>query len=158
MMMQRYFGIACLGVFFASCGSQVLFEQNSKVEDANWRSANPAIFELEVEDTLTAYDFYINVRNTGSYRFSNLYLFIQTDFPNGKSIRDTVECLMATPEGEWIGTGVGDLRDQSILFKQSGNFPLKGKYRFEMVQAMRQDPLPGIADIGLRIEKAGSAQ
>jgi gliding motility-associated lipoprotein GldH len=158
MMMQRYFGIACLGLFFASCGNQVLFEQNSKVEDANWRSANPAIFELEVEDTLTAYDFYINVRNTGSYRFSNLYLFIQTDFPNGKSIRDTVECLMATPEGEWIGTGVGDLRDQSILFKQSGNLPLKGKNLFEMVQAMRQDPLPGIADIGLRIEKAGSAQ
>ena len=127
-------------------------------DKAHSNSMEVAEFVAKVEDTLTAYDFYINVRNTGSYRFSNLYLFIQTDFPNGKSIRDTVECLMATPEGEWIGTGVGDLRDQSILFKQSGNFPLKGKYRFEMVQAMRQDPLPGIADIGLRIEKAGSAQ
>lgn len=147
-----------LGCLFASCGNGVLFEENIRIDDATWKSSSPAKFEISVEDTVTGYDFYINVRNTGEYRFSNMYLFIGTVFPDGKTIRDTVECIMANPMGEWLGSGVGDLHEQSILFKRAVNFPMKGNYRFEFVQAMRQDPLPGIADVGLRIEQTTFGQ
>lgn len=143
----------CSSLLLVSCGKGVLFEQNIRITDDQWQSSSPAVFEVNVEDTIQGYDFFINIRNTGDYRYSNMYLFIGTVFPDGKSIRDTVECIIATPDGEWLGSGVGDLHEQSILFKRAVNFPSKGKYRFEMVQAMRQDPLPGIADVGLRIEE-----
>lgn len=146
----------CLGIgslLLSSCGQDILFEQNQKISDGSWNSKSPAVFELDVKDTLTGYDFYINVRNSGSYGFSNMYVFVVTRFPGGQVIRDTVECMMATPEGEWIGTGFGDLHDQSILFKRAVNFPRSGTYRFELIQAMREDPLEGVSDIGLRIEK-----
>jgi gliding motility-associated lipoprotein GldH len=142
------------GVLLASCGDQVLFEQNIKIDDAVWNSKKPVVFEVDVQDTVTGYDFFINVRNTGAYKYSNFYMFINTGFPFGKTIADTVECPMATPDGEWLGSGVGDLHDQSIMFKRTVNFPVKGKYRFEFIQAMREDPLSGISDIGLRIEKS----
>lgn len=146
------------GLLLVSCGKGVLYEQNARIEDDQWKSSKPALFEVIVEDTVQGYDFFINLRNTGDYRFSNMYLFIQTTFPDGKTIRDTVECIMASPEGEWLGSGVGDLHEQSILFKRAVNFPSKGKYRFELTQAMRQDPLPGIADVGLRIEETDFSQ
>jgi gliding motility-associated lipoprotein GldH len=158
--MHKPFLIATLfgSMLLGACGKGVLYEQNISVEDELWKASVPAVFELNVEDTVQGYDFFINIRNTGSYRYSNMYLFIGTVFPDGKSIRDTVECILATPEGKWLGSGVGDLHEQSILFKRSVNFPLKGTYRFEMVQAMREDPLPGISDIGLRIEKSKNVQ
>jgi gliding motility-associated lipoprotein GldH len=151
----------CLGVgslMLTSCGRDILFEQNQKIDDGSWSSKAPAVFEVSVADTLSGYDFYINVRNSGSYGYSNMYLFVVTRFPGGQVTRDTVECLMATPEGEWIGSGFGDLHDQSILFKRAVNFPQSGTYRFELIQAMREDPLEGVSDIGLRIQAMSNDQ
>ncbi|MFN5323713.1 MAG: gliding motility lipoprotein GldH [Bacteroidota bacterium] len=144
-------GFSCF--LFGSCGSKVLFEQNQKIEGASWSSKSPSVFEIDIKDTVSGYDFYVNIRNTGNYGYSNLYLFVNTRFPNGQLVKDTIECLMATPEGEWIGSGVGDLHDQSVLIKRAVNFPVSGRYRFEFIQAMREDPLEGIADVGFRVEQ-----
>ena len=40
-----------------------------------------------------------------------------------------------------------------VLFKKGVTFRQPGEYRFELIQAMRIDPLPGIMDAGIRIEK-----
>jgi gliding motility-associated lipoprotein GldH len=148
-----FFILGVSSLMLSSCGKETLYEQNLKIENTSWDSKAPAVFEVDVKDTITGYDFFINLRNSGSYGFSNLYVFVVTRFPGGQVTRDTVECIMATPEGDWIGTGFGDLHDQSILFKRAVNFPQSGKYRFELIQAMREDPLEGISDVGLRIEK-----
>ncbi len=49
--------------------------------------------------------------------------------------------------------GLGDKYDNRILFRRNIRFPRTGIYVFEYEQAMRDEPLIGIDDIGLRIEK-----
>jgi gliding motility-associated lipoprotein GldH len=66
--------------------------------------------------------------------------------------RDTVEIMLATPEGKWMGKGLGDLWDNQILFKRNVTFPEPGEYKFEITHAMRANPLTGILDGGMRIE------
>lgn len=68
--------------------------------------------------------------------------------------RDTVELTLADPSGKWLGSGMGDIWDNRVLFKQQFRFPEKGTYIFTLEQAMRIDPLPQIMDVGIRIEKA----
>jgi gliding motility-associated lipoprotein GldH len=97
---------------------------------------------------------YINVRNAGGYQFSNLFLFVKTTLPKGQASIDTVECNLATPEGKWLGSGLGDIYDNQILYKKNIRFLFSGKYKFEIEQAMRINPLPMIMDVGIRIEKA----
>ena len=60
---------------------------------------------------------------------------------------------MSAPDGRWLGDGLGDIFDNRILFKEGVKFPQAGEYRFELFQAMRINPLPGIMDAGIRIEK-----
>jgi len=141
-------------IFFFGCDSSRVFEENKQIEKNEWDQNSPISFQVPVTDTATSYNVYINIRNAGFYRFSNLYLFINTGFPGGQLQRDTLECTLAAPDGRWLGEGLGDIWDNRILFKQGVKFPQQGEYRFELIQAMRTNPLPGIMDAGIRIEKA----
>lgn len=140
--------------FISGCDPSRVFEENKNVKNNEWEQNSPLVFQVPVTDTSIAYNVYINIRNAGFYRFSNLYLFINTGFPGGQIQRDTLECILAAPDGRWLGEGLGDIWDNRILFKNEVRFPQKGEYRFEIIQAMRTNPLPGIMDAGIRIEKA----
>jgi gliding motility-associated lipoprotein GldH len=52
-----------------------------------------------------------------------------------------------------MGHGLGSKFDTRLVFRKNLRFPASGKYVFEYEQAMRDEPLSGIEDIGLRIEK-----
>ena len=118
-----------------------------------WDKDAPLTFLVDIKDTSQAYNVFVNVRNAGGYRFSNLYLFVNTIFPGGQIQRDTLECTLASPEGRWLGDGLGDIWDNRALFRERMRFPQSGRYTFEIEQAMRQNPLPQIMDVGLRIER-----
>ncbi|MFI5217942.1 MAG: gliding motility lipoprotein GldH [Bacteroidia bacterium] len=141
-------------VLITSCDPSRVFEENKKLDDNNWDKDNALTFLVNIADTIHNHNVYINVRNAGFFNFSNLYLFINTRFPNGQIERDTLECILASPDGQWLGDGSGDIWDNRILFKENVRFPISGEYRFELIQAMRINPLPGIMDAGIRIEKA----
>ena len=159
---QRFF-VCPLGVIYpllmmvllSSCDSNRIFEENVKIKDNSWSSADVIILRPDIPDTVSGYNVYINLRNASHYPFSNIFLFLNTVFPDGKIDRDTLEIMLAGPDGKWLGSGLGDIWDNRVLFKKNVSFPQKGEYRFELVHAMRLDPLPGIMDAGMRIEKAG---
>jgi gliding motility-associated lipoprotein GldH len=136
-----------------SCDPSAVIDEHIKLKDDAWKSDDIISVEAEISDTLLPHNIYINVRNAGSYAFSNLYLFLNTYTPDGKSARDTVELTLANEKGQWQGDGMGDIWDNRILFRKNFVFPRAGRYRFELEQAMRVDPLPGIMDAGIRIER-----
>jgi gliding motility-associated lipoprotein GldH len=141
-------------VLIFSCDPDRVYEKNIRIPDGIWDKNNPVRFELIVEDTITPHNLYINVRNTGMYPVSNLYLFVTTVAPSGHSIKDTVQIILADEKGKWLGKGLGDIWDNQQLYKENVRFAQKGKYIFEYEQAMRLEKLPFILDVGLRLEKA----
>ena len=106
-----------------SCNSNRVFDENKKIEKANWNQNDPLIFLVNISDTTSPHNVYLNVRNAGMYPFSNLFLFINTHFPKGQIDRDTVEVTLASPEGKWLGDGLGDIYDNRILFHRNVRFP-----------------------------------
>ena len=136
-----------------SCNGTRFFEENKKIDNASWAAHNKQSFTVVIDDTSALYDVHINIRNDVSYPFSNLFLFLKTRFPGEGTAQDTIECLLASPDGSWLGTGMGRVRFSSFLFQQGVRFLQPGTYRFDFEQAMRTDPLTGITDIGIRIDK-----
>lgn len=140
-----------MGLF--SCDSNKVFEEYIEVKGASWQKENIASFEFEAKNTISAHNLYINIRNTGGYGYSNLYLFVTMKGPNGGLLKDTVNCVLADSRGKWIGKGVGDLWDLRIPYVGGFKFAQPGKYVVALEQAMRtENGLEGITDVGLRVE------
>lgn len=134
-----------------SCDRNRYFDQTINIQDDGWHTDYTALFELEVTDTISLFDFYINLRNTVDYKYSNFYLFLNTALPDGMTARDTIELILAQRSGRWLGKGFGKYRDNQILVRRGLQFPLAGNYVFEIEHAMRDTLLTGIGSVGIRI-------
>ncbi|MBK7175454.1 MAG: gliding motility lipoprotein GldH [Bacteroidales bacterium] len=147
--------IICVLLSLPSCDRSIFYEEMQHVEGTDWKESDTLFFKFEVTDTLQAYDLSFSVRNTTSYQFQNLYLFITAWYPDQTWSRDTAECILAASDGEWLGKGNGKIRDSQYLFRKGVKFRRSGKYTIGVNQAMRTESLAGVSDIGIRLEKSG---
>lgn len=145
--------IVFIGVItlFQACDDSRYFEESKPLEDQSWGINEKIGFEFDVEDTVNTYDFFINLRNGSDYPYANIWVFVDYTYPNSSTFTDTIECPLATPDGRWIGSGIGDIIDNKILFKKNARFPLAGHYNINFRHGMRDEEVPQIMDVGLRI-------
>lgn len=142
-----------------SCDSKRVYDKYESLPNA-WNKDSIISFKLENIDSLRNYNLFINVRNNNEFAFSNLFLIAQIQFPQGKVITDTLEYQMAAPNGEWLGTGFGDVKENKLWYKENVQFNEPGEYEVSIQHAMRKSgsedgikDLEGITDVGFRIEK-----
>ena len=140
-------------LLLTACGGDVVYSKYETLPEEGWSMKNKLNFEMDITDTQSLNNVFLTVRHADSYPYSNLFVFLTTEYPDGKKITDTLECVLANQKGQWKGDGAGDLWDNKIPLKQNVRFPLAGKYKFTFEQSMRVDPLPLILDFGMIIEK-----
>jgi gliding motility-associated lipoprotein GldH len=141
-------------MIFTSCDSKRVFEENKEIPGSVWNRNHVVSLNVPIQDTLSPYNVYINIRQNGQYEKANMYLFISIISPKGEKLKDTVNCILADPKGKWLGSGLGDLYSNQLMYKKNIGFPHAGVYKFEIEQAMRIDDLKNVEDIGIRIEHA----
>ncbi len=139
--------------FLAGCDNSLVFEENHQIHNGEWNKSDVQQFLFKITDTAALNNVYVNIRNTTDYQYSNIYFFIDTQFPDSRKFRDTVECFLADISGKWLGKGMGKVKDNQIPLRKMVRFPDTGTYSMQIEQAMRTDVLKGIVDIGIRIEK-----
>ncbi len=141
-------------VLFSSCkGEDVYFEENKAIDGNSWHKDESVSFEFDVEDTVSLYNFYFNVRTSTDYEWSNLYLFVSLETPSTKIGTDTVELPLAAPSGEWYGTNSGSIVTNTVKFIDRLKFNELGTHKFTFNQAMRVDDLPEIMDVGIKMKQ-----
>ncbi|HVI48021.1 MAG TPA: gliding motility lipoprotein GldH [Chitinophaga sp.] len=134
------------------------YEKNLEIPGHSWTYDYKPSFEVNIqpEDTAWLYNIYVNVRHTDAYPYSNIWLLVGTQYP-GDSIpkEQRVELPLADIGGKWLGTGIDDIIEHRVPIQQKAIFNHPGTYKFSFEQNMRQNPLPRVMNVGLRIEKAG---
>lgn len=144
---------AFIMLFALSCNSPDIYDEYKAVEKEGWYKEDTISFNPTISDTLQRYNLIINLRHNTDYKYRNVYFFTTTHFPNGDTNRDTIELKVAKKSGEWIGEGFGAIKTYRRMLLRGIRFDHKGEYVFEFCQAMREDTLQGIEDIGLQIQK-----
>ncbi len=137
-----------------SCDSKQLFIEYAEIPNDVWSIKNVLHYNVNISDTTGAYNIYINVRHGDRYSYSNLFLFVTAHSPDGNSLKDTVEILLADDRGNWLGKGAASIYTKKHPYKQNIRFPVRGIYTFDIEQAMRVQDLKYISNIGLSIENA----
>jgi gliding motility-associated lipoprotein GldH len=139
-------------IFAASCDQNVVYDEYVRTNGQwSWRDAKE--FKVEMDDTLSLFNIYLQVRHTTEYPMSNLYMFVHVKGPTGEHRKDTVNMILAEPSGEWTGRGTGNLRELQLLFRKQVQFRRPGTYVFTLEQAMRNPELP-VTDLGIRVERS----
>lgn len=142
-------------IALVSClDNRTLVDTNLELKNRNWSYVEKVKVPLTVEDNSRLYNIFINLRHTSKYNYSNIFLLIHIIEPNGKRVTQRKEFKLALSDGEWLGSGSGNLYSYQLLFKENYKFPSKGKYIIEIEQNMRDNPLNEITDAGIRVEKA----
>ena len=150
--------IAIFSLLLVSCDKTRVYDEYQSIEN-EWHRDSLVSFKFEAPDTLQGYNLFINLRNNAEYKYSNLYLITEINYPNGRVISDTLQYEMAKPSGEWLGTGFGDVKESKLWYKENFRFEEAGEYEVTLQQAMRKrdsvsgiQELEGITEVGFRIE------
>lgn len=146
-------------VVFISCNSNKTFDQYESIEGNEWLSENKIEFTVANQDTISAKNVFINIRNNKDYEFSTLFLIAKIEFPKGTKIVDTLEYEMTDALGNWLGSGYTDIKENKLFYKENVLFSEKGDYKFSIQHATRsindiygENPLKGVTNVGLSIE------
>lgn len=136
------------------CTNESLVNETSPIQDGAWAFEDARKLKVNISDTLSPFNFYVLVRHGADYPYQNLILYFKTYYPNNTYTVDTIDCPLAAPNGKWLGSGLGDMLDNRIMFKRNIQFSKSGEYNFELQHAMRSDTICCVHDIGLMIQTA----
>ena len=152
---MRYSYILALTVlllYLRSCDPDMVYDHYETTEGGMWSWQDAKEFKADISDTLSIFNIYLQVRHTVEYPMSNLYMFVHVTAPSGQQLTDTVNMVLAEPDGKWTGKGNSHMRELMLLYKKQTRFRVPGTYVFTLEQAMRQEELP-VTDLGVRIER-----
>lgn len=152
-------GLGFVGLLTA-CDPNRVFEKNTDFPTSSWDVQQKPAFMFAIADTTVRYDVYFNVRYAPAYGYYNLYLQASLNGPAGLVGRPMLhQLLLLNPKtGEPKGRGTGDIYDLQALAMPNQRFARPGNYTLTLEQYMRQDQLPGLMAVGIRVAKhaAGS--
>ena len=154
MTMHKILGAFFVLFFLASCKSD---SEQVFLNDLNgkWNKKAEQKFNFKVEDAQNPKNIIFVVRNNNDYPYSNIRLIVNfSDLKAKSKSTDTLNYILAKPNGAWIGKGFGETKETLFQYKLNYKFPANGNYSIGVIQAMRNDNLVGIEDIGVKIETA----
>ena len=150
----------------SSCKDEYrLFEENTIIENNEWRRDQAVSFDFEVVDTTQNCNILANIRSTNTYPYYNLFLKVELVNPEGIIIlNDIKEGYLFNPTtgrpygqtSSFLGISLGDLYDQRILISQNYKFTVPGKYKLRLSHYMRDvDPVLDVMAVGYRVDRFG---
>ena len=152
--MHKIMGVFFVLLILASCNnnSEQVFMNNL---NGKWDKKAEQKFDFNIKDAKNPKNIIFVVRNNNDYTYSNIRLIVNfLDKKTKIKSTDTLNYILAKPSGEWLGKGFGDTKEILFQYKLNYKFPGNGDYSIGLVQAMRNDNLPGIEDIGVKLETA----
>lgn len=172
IMLKRYSRVlVCVqllvcSLWFTSCNTIDLYEKVVPIPKHQWEAGFKPQFTFTIKDTASSYRLFFVVRHNNKYNYNNIWVKLTAKGPTDSAQSFRLELPLANKEG-WLAKGMDDIFEHWVqvnkqmegfsLFQsiQSSDFQFKksGDYTFTVEQIMRNNPLPEVMNVGLRIEK-----
>ncbi len=143
---------------FSACDrQQTVYHAFQSIPEEGWKRQDTLFFNAIVPDSQTYYKLTIEIRNRNIYPYQNINLSVCCEGPEGQKPQvDTLEAVLADKEGIWTGNGWGGLY-QSAFSAGSIKIEKSGDYLFKVAYTLPDDILPGINDIGIKLQQSERA-
>ena len=135
-----------------ACSNNTIYNNHTAISNDGWESYDAKEFTIDIP-TSDNYDINLFIRHSSTYNYCNLWLFVDHITPQSTQYTDTINLEISDPYGKWIGKGWGNSHqiEKNIALKQHLD---SGTHIIKVQQAMRQQNLKGIANVGISIKKS----
>ena len=147
--------VVMIALVLSGCQTNAIVDSNVAMPSRNWTYANKVKVNVEITDSSKPYDIRFKLRHTADYGYSNIFVLLHIKGGNQKLRTRRFEYRLAQPDGQWNGSGSGDLFTYSLPLLTNYRFPEPGNYLLEIEQNMRDNPLKEISDAGIAVLKQG---
>ena len=146
-----------VAVFFGlflivACSNLPTYEKAYTFKDKVWKQNVKPVFVVDIQDTTKAYNFTLTLRTTTDYKYSNLWVYLNTKTPKKQTAREAFEIKTTYPDGTWIGTKTGTIVEHTLNFNKR-KLPQKGEYVFILEQGITQSLVDEVLDVSLIVEE-----
>lgn len=127
-----------------ACQNNTLYHSYQPVQTTGWDKSDTLVYTLPQALPNQSYLYEIGIRHKDSYPYRDIWLTIN---------QDTLHLYLADSIGNWIGHGIGDVRQSTFPFvlSQQSTDSIR---EFRLTHIMRDQPLKGILNVGIKIEKS----
>ena len=119
----------------------------------SWKVSEKPTFQFDISDTTSLYNIFFVIRHQDAYRYNNIWVNVTLKSPVDTS-QVRREFILSNNTQGWLGSGMDDIFEHRIAFNNKPAALKKGTYTFTLQQAMREDPLDYVMNVGIRVEKA----
>jgi gliding motility-associated lipoprotein GldH len=153
MKARLSFVLMFVGVgLLSSCEEAPTYEKTYAFENNEWAQDVKPSFSVDIKNVDKEYDFVLTLRTTTDYKYSNLWVYMNTTTPSGKKGREPFEIKIANPDGSWTGKKTGTIVENSLYFKRR-KMPEKGKYVFVLEQGITNSKVDEVLDLGILVQE-----
>ena len=150
--MRKYLFYCLLIGVLSSCSEQPFYEKVYSFKNNEWSQRVKPSFTIDIKDINIEYNFAITLRTTTDYKFSNLWIYMNTITPDRTKAREPFQIAVTNPDGSWAGIKTGTIVELPLQFNKR-RLPKKGKYTFTLEQGITDSKIDEVLDIGLRVTK-----
>ncbi|MCX2573682.1 gliding motility lipoprotein GldH [Pedobacter sandarakinus] len=134
-----------------ACTTSVV-DSNIEIPERKWTYRNHIKTEFEIKDHSKPYNIYFKLRHTADYKYANIYLLVHLKLGE-QIITKRYQYKLAKNDGEWLGSGSGNVFSYLLPLQTNFRFPQSGKFEIDIEQNMRDNPLVEISDTGILVEE-----
>ena len=153
MKLKYFLKIAIFSLLISCSDENIIFNGYSDIENAQFSFKDTIVFQTSISDTINPHNIFLQLRVSTDYKWSNMFIFSEIYFPNNKARTDTFEIFLMDKKGNWNGDKSGIVANFNHLLYKNIKFPVKGDYKFKLIQAMRDTILKDVISLGLKITK-----
>ena len=150
MKLKSFLKIVIFGLLISCSDENIIFNDYIDIENTQLSFKDTILFQTSISDTINLHNIFLQLRTSTDYKWSNMFIFSEIYFPNNKTRTDNLKFLM-DKKGNWNGDKSGIVVNFNHSLYKNIKFPIKGDYKFKLIQAMRDTVLKDVMSVGLKI-------
>ena len=142
----------CIVMGFTSCDTNTPYYHYAHTPIDGWEKNDTLRYDVQPLKKGGEHQITVALRLNGAYPFRKLYLIMEQDvFPRLQCKTDTICFDVTSKEGRFTGNGISYYQYTVPVCRQ--HFMENDSIHITIRHAMKRDILPGISDIGVKLER-----
>lgn len=137
-----------------SCQKDTVYFHYQSLSEKGWEKTDTLTFSLPPELTGHSYKMQIGLRHTGIYPYRDIWMEMRQPFSK-ETVPDTLHIQLADSLGNWYGKGTAGHHIQYLSAEKTVRLNPADSC-LQLILIMNDNPLKGIADVGIRLMVSGS--